>query len=170
MVTLAGTVGGWLVGRRFGGVIGGLLVAALLVVAPPLDLFSFQVIADTPALALTVLALGLATLPGTVAAVAAGVVFGAALSVKLTALTVAPAALWLLWRRLRPAIAGFAGTLLALCSLTHDAPGDSVVKRRHLPRPGTLDARRDPASAPPDLRSDPALDTRSSGSRSSRLS
>ncbi len=113
-VTLAGTVGGWLVGRRFGGATGGLLVAALLVVAPPLDLFSFQVIADTPALALTLLALGVATLPGTVAAVAAGLLFGAALSVKLTALTAAPAALWLIRKRIWPALAGFAALWLVL--------------------------------------------------------
>ena len=113
-VTLAGTVGGWLVGRRFGGKTGGLLVAALLVVAPPLDLFSFQVIADTPALALTLLALGLATLPGTILAVATGVVFGAALSIKLTALTAAPAALWLIRRRIGPALAGFAAFWLVL--------------------------------------------------------
>ena len=117
-VTLAGTVGGWLVGRRFGGTAGGLLVAAFLVVAPPLDLFSFQVIADTPALSLTVLALGLATLPGTIAAVATGVIFGAALSVKLTALTAAPAALWLIRRRIGPALAGF-GALWLVLLLAH---------------------------------------------------
>jgi len=113
-VTLAGTLGGWLIGRRFGGTAGGLLVAAFLTVAPPLDLFSFQVIADTPALALTALALGLGTLPGAAAAVAAGAVFGAALSVKLTALTAAPAALWLVRRRLWPALAAFAVFWLVL--------------------------------------------------------
>src|SRR3954452_21725803 len=53
VVTLLGTVGAWLAGRRFGGAAGGLLAASLLVIAPPLDLFGFQVIADTPALALT---------------------------------------------------------------------------------------------------------------------
>jgi hypothetical protein len=119
VVTLAGTVGGWLVGRRFGGAAGGLLVAAMLVVAPPLDLFSFQVIADTPALAFTVLALGIATLPGTVAAVATGVIFGAALSTKLTALTAAPAVLWFIGRRFGPALAGFTAlwTVLLLAHL-----------------------------------------------------
>src|SRR5581483_8650857 len=61
-ITLAGTVGGWLVGRRFAGALGGLLVAALLVIAPPLDLFGWQVLADPPVLALALLALGLATL------------------------------------------------------------------------------------------------------------
>src|SRR3954470_15605461 len=90
VVTLLGTVGAWLAGRRFGGAAGGLLAAALLVVAPPLDLFGWQVLADTPALALTALARGLATLGGAPAAVAAGAVFGAAVSVKLTAVTALP--------------------------------------------------------------------------------
>jgi hypothetical protein len=117
-VTLAGTIGGWLVGRRFGGWAGGLLVAAFLAVAPPLDLFGYQVIADTPALALTLLSLGLATLPATAAAVAAGGVFGAALSVKLTSLTALPALLWLLRYKTRPALAGFAA-VLALVALAH---------------------------------------------------
>jgi hypothetical protein len=67
-----GTIGGWLVGRRFGGAAGGLLAAAFLTIAPPLDLFSYQVIADTPALALTLFATGLATLAGPAAAIAAG--------------------------------------------------------------------------------------------------
>src|SRR5439155_2525517 len=62
-VLLLGTVGAWLVGRRFGGAEGGALSAAVLTVAPPLDLFGYQVIADTPALALTAFSLGLATLP-----------------------------------------------------------------------------------------------------------
>jgi hypothetical protein len=107
-VVAAGTVGGFLVGRRYGGVAGGLLVAALLTVAPPLDLFSFQVIADTPALALTLLALGVATLPGALAAAAAGAIFGGALTVKLTALTAAPALVWFVRGRLPAAAAGFA--------------------------------------------------------------
>src|SRR4051812_23525500 len=115
---LAGTVGAWLVGRRYGGAVGGILTAALLVIAPPLDLFAGQVLADPPALAFTVLALGLATLPGTVAAVAAGVVFGAAFSVKLTALTAGAAILWLLRGRLIPAFAGFVALVLVLLS-TH---------------------------------------------------
>jgi hypothetical protein len=105
-VTVAGTIGAWLAGRRFGGATGGLLAAALLVVAPPLDLFGYQVIADTAELALAALALGVATLETPAAAVAAGAFFGAALSVKLTAVCVAPAVLWLVRRRLRPAVAG----------------------------------------------------------------
>jgi hypothetical protein len=107
-VTLLGTVGAWLAGRRFGGAAGGLLAAALLVVAPPLDLFGYQVIADTPALALTAVSVGLATLGGVPAAVAAGAAFGAAGSVKLTAVTALPALVWLLRGRLLPALGGFA--------------------------------------------------------------
>ena len=61
-LTLLGTVGGWLVGRRYGARSAGCSLRRLLVIAPPLDLFGFQVIADTPALALMVLSLGLATL------------------------------------------------------------------------------------------------------------
>ncbi len=106
-VMLLGSVGGYLVGRRFGGAVGGLLVAAFLAIAPPLDLFGFQVIADTPALALTVLALGVATLGAVPAAVLAGAIFAAALSVKLTAITAIPALLWLLGRRrIVPALIG----------------------------------------------------------------
>jgi hypothetical protein len=113
-VGLLGTVGGWLVGRRFGGPAGGILVAAFLTVAPPLDLFGYQVIADTPALALMVLALGLASLTAPLAAVGAGVVLAAAVSVKLTAITVLPALLWLIRRRLIAGALGFAVTTAAL--------------------------------------------------------
>jgi hypothetical protein len=111
-VTLAGTIGGWLVGRRYGGPVGGLLVAAFLAIAPPLDLFGYQVIADTPALALMVLSIGLATLAGPAAAVFAGVAFAAALSVKLTAITALPPLLLLIRHRLRFGLAGF--TVLAV--------------------------------------------------------
>ncbi|MGH3001626.1 MAG: hypothetical protein ACRDM1_02980, partial [Gaiellaceae bacterium] len=123
-VMLLGTVGGWLVGRRFGGVTGGLRVAAFLVIAPPLDLFGYQVIADTQALALTVLALGLATLAGPLAALLAGLVFAAAFSVKLTAVTVLPALLWLLGRRIGVALAGFAAVVAALAIGHAHALGD----------------------------------------------
>jgi hypothetical protein len=116
-VVVLGTVGGWLVGRRVGGAVGGLLAAALLTIAPPLDLFGSQVIADTPCLSLALLSLGLSTLGGTAAAALAGAVFGAALSVKLTALTVVPSLAWFLGRRSPTALAGAAlvlgGDLLA---------------------------------------------------------
>jgi hypothetical protein len=124
VVTLLGTIGGWLVGRRYGGPTGGILVASLLVIAPPLDLFGAQVIADPPALALTVLSLGLATIAGPAAAVGAGVIFGVALSVKLTALTAGPTILWLVRWRLRPAFAGFLGFLVALLLAHVTALGD----------------------------------------------
>jgi hypothetical protein len=109
-----GTVGAWLIGRRFGGTPGAALTAALFVVAPPLDLFGSQIIADTPALALTVLAVGLATICGPIAAVAAGAAFALALSVKLTAVTAVPALVWYLRRRTLLAIsaAGVAGLVL----------------------------------------------------------
>ena len=123
------------------GPVGGLLAAAFLAIAPPLDLFGYQVIADTPALALMVLALGLATLSAPAAAVAAGVVFAASLSVKLTAVTVVPALLWLLRRRLVPALAGFGVVAVALL-LAHAARAaatcgraTSRTTRRHVRRP-----------------------------------
>jgi hypothetical protein len=122
-VTLAGTVGGWLFGRRYGGPVGGLLVASLLAIAPPLDLFGFQIIADTPALALMALALGLATLAGPAAAVLAGVVFAAALSVKLTAITALPLLLLLVRNRLRLALAGFAAVVVGLLAAHIQALG-----------------------------------------------
>jgi hypothetical protein len=116
-VYVAGTIGGWLTGRRFGGPIGGLLSAGLLVVAPPLDLFGYQVLADPAELSLAALALGVSTLGGPAAAIGAGALFGAALSVKLTAVCVAPAVIWLVGRRFLLAFGGFVvvfgGVLLA---------------------------------------------------------
>jgi hypothetical protein len=123
-ITLLGTIGGWLVGRRYGGPIGGLLVAAFLTIAPPLDLFGFQMIADTPALALMLLSAGLATLAGPAAAVAAGVVFGCALSVKLTAITILPVLALLLRRRARFALGGFAFVAVALTAAHVTALGN----------------------------------------------
>ncbi len=99
VVFCLGTVGAWLIGRRFGGTPGAALTAGLFVVAPPLDLFGSQVIADPPALALTVLAVGLATVGGPVAAIGAGIAFALGLSVKLTAVTAVPALVWYLRRR-----------------------------------------------------------------------
>jgi len=123
-VTIAGTVGGWLVGRRFGGPVGGLLVAAFLVIAPPLDLFGYQVIADTPALALMALSLGLATLAGPYAAIAAGALLAASFSVKLTAITVLPAVAWQLRTRLVPAAIAFVAVVGAILAAHAGALGD----------------------------------------------
>jgi hypothetical protein len=123
-VTLLGTVGGWLVGRRFGGPAGGLLAASFLAIAPPLDLFGWQVVADPPALALTALALGLASLEGPVAAVAAGAAFGAAGSVKLTAITAVPALVWLLRRRPLPSLGGFVFVVGVVLAAHGPALGD----------------------------------------------
>jgi hypothetical protein len=125
VVSLAGSAGGYLVGRRFGGAMGGLLAAAFLAIAPPLDLFGSQVIADTPALALTVLSLGAATLGGPFAAIVAGGLLAAGLSVKLTALTAVPALAWLLGRRrAAPAVGGFAAVGVALLIAHAGALGD----------------------------------------------
>jgi hypothetical protein len=118
-VTLLGSIGGYLVGRRFGGAVGGLLAVGLLTIAPPLDLFGFQVIADTPSLALTALALGVATFPGAPAAVLAGAILAAGLSVKLTAVTAVPALVWLLGRhRVVRALVG-ACVVAALLAVVH---------------------------------------------------
>ena len=122
-ITVLGTVGGWLVGRRYGGPVGGLLTAAFLAIAPPLDLFGFQVIADTPALALMALSLGLATLGGPVAALAAGALLAASFSVKLTAITILPAVAWRLRRRLLPAGAGFVVVVAAVLAAHAKALG-----------------------------------------------
>jgi hypothetical protein len=116
-LALAGNVGGWLVGRRFGGPLGGLLAASVLVIAPPLDLFAFRVLADPAALALVLAAAGVATLAGQAAAVAAGVLFGAALSVKLTAFLALPVLAWLLRRRPWHALAGAAVVGLVMVAL-----------------------------------------------------
>jgi hypothetical protein len=134
-VYVAGTIGGWLAGRRFGGPIGGLLAAGLLVVAPPLDLFGYQVLADPAELSLAALALGVSTLGGSAAAIGAGALFGAALSVKLTAVCVAPAILWLVWRRLPLALGGFAvvfgGVLLAHVSAVGSLWASGVTYHEH---------------------------------------
>ena len=115
-LALVATTAAWLVGRRFGGVSGGLLAASLLVVAPPLDLFAFRVLADPMAIALMLAAAAAATFAGPAAAVAAGALFAAALSVKLTALTVLPVVAWLLRRRPWHALAGAAAVALPSCS------------------------------------------------------
>ena len=123
-LALVGTAAAWAVGRRFGGVSGGLLAAALLVVAPPLDLFAFRVLADPMAIALMLTAAAVATVGGAAPALAAGVLFGAALSVKLTALTALPVVAWLLRRRAWPALAGAAAVAAVLLVLHASALPD----------------------------------------------
>ena len=154
-----GTVGAWLIGRRFGGTPGAALTAGLFVVAPPLDLFGSQVIADTPALALTVLAVGLATVGGPIAAVGAGIAFALGLSVKLTAVTAVPALVWYLRRRtLLGGVRQRVVVGIVLLVLHAGATGKPLGERRSLPRGRALDAGGHPASAPPDPRPDPAPD------------
>lgn len=113
-----GVVGAWLIGRRYGGLRGGALTAGLFIVAPPLDLFAPDVLADPPSLALSILAVGLATIEGPIAAVCAGLVICAAVSVKLTAITAIPALLWFLRRRVVAAAAG-AAALAAVLLAAH---------------------------------------------------
>ena len=96
---------------------GAALTAGLFVVAPPLDLFGSQVIADTPALALTMFAVGLATVAGPVAAVGVGIAFALGLSVKLTAVTAVPALVWYLRRRTLLAVSAAKAFSSALCCL-----------------------------------------------------
>ena len=153
-----GTVGAWLIGRRFGGTPGAALTAGLFVVAPPLDLFGSQVIADTPALALTVLAVGLATVGGPVAAVGAGIAFALGLSVKLTAVTAVPPLIWYLRRRTPLACRSERGRRRCAACAARRATGKPLGERRSLPRGRALHAGGHPASAPPDPRPDPAPD------------
>jgi hypothetical protein len=69
------------------------------------------------------LSLGLATLAGPFAAVLGGVLFAAALSVKLTAITVLPALVVLLGKRLRLALVGSAVALAGLLAAHAKALG-----------------------------------------------
>jgi hypothetical protein len=123
-VMLLGTIGAWLIGRRWGGPIGGVLVASLLVVAPPLDLFGSLVIADTPSLAFTALALGLATLATPATLVGAGAALAAAVSIKLTAVTAIPAFAWFVRRQPWHAVAGAAAVTILLLALHLSALSD----------------------------------------------
>src|SRR4029079_13697040 len=68
--------------------------------------------------------LGLATLAGPFVAVAAGAVFAAALSVKLTAVTAIPVLVWLLRDRLAIAAVGAAAVVLVLVVAHAGALGD----------------------------------------------
>ena len=119
-----GTVGAWLIGRHYGGGKGGALTAALFVIAPPLDLFAPQVIADAPALAISIFAVGLATIASVPAAVAAGVMLSLAVSVKLTAITAIPALAWFARRRLIAVVSGAAAAAIVLLALHASALGD----------------------------------------------
>jgi 4-amino-4-deoxy-L-arabinose transferase-like glycosyltransferase len=125
VVLLAGVLGAYLLVRGLVGPWAGVAAAALLVVAPPIPLDAARVHADLPALALMLLALGLAAErrggPRTQVALgfAAGAVLAVAVGVKLTALIgVVPLALLLLRSRpaARPArsVAAAAGALLVL--------------------------------------------------------
>ena len=140
-----GTVGAWLIGRRFGGTPGAALTAGLFVVAPPLDLFGSQVIADTPALALTMFAVGLATVAGPVAAVGVGIAFALGLSVKLTAVTAVPALVWYLRRRTLLAVSAASCRRRCAACAARRATGKPLGERCSLPRRRAVNASGHPA-------------------------
>ena len=101
-------------GRRLFGTLAGLTAAGMLVIAPPLPIYGARVVGDVPAAALAMIALAfVAARKPTLA----GGAFGAAILVKFTAFTVAPAVVAMLFvqeRSLRPmlrAAAGFAAVI-----------------------------------------------------------
>jgi 4-amino-4-deoxy-L-arabinose transferase-like glycosyltransferase len=107
----------WLLGRRLGGPLAGLLTAALIAVAPTLPEFGGRIYADPPAVALVMVSLWLAA---TRRAFAAGAFLAAALSVKLSAITAIPTALVLLALtppRRRPLLVAAAGAAAVVAVL-----------------------------------------------------
>ncbi len=124
VVLLTGVVGAYLLVRALVGPWAGIAAAAFVVVAPTIPLDAARVHADLPALALTLLALGLAAQrPGgrrtqLALAFSAGVVLMFAVGVKLTALIgLVPIVLLLLARPFRPAARIAAAALGALLTV-----------------------------------------------------
>ena len=109
IMLLAGMLGAYLLVRALVGPWAGVAAAALVVVAPPVPLDAARVYADLPALALTLLALGLAAQrperrgAQVLLACTAGAVLAVAVGVKLTALIGLPPLVLLLAMRPRPA-------------------------------------------------------------------
>ncbi|MEI7759681.1 MAG: glycosyltransferase family 39 protein [Thermoleophilia bacterium] len=109
VVFLLGVTGAYLLARALVGPWAGLAAAAFVVVAPPIPLEVARVHADLPALALTLLALGLAAqTPGNrrtqlLLAFSAGALLMMAVGVKLTALIGVVPLVLLLIRSARPA-------------------------------------------------------------------
>jgi hypothetical protein len=101
---LVGVAAAWALGRILGGPVGGLAAGGTLLAAPAYAAESARVAADTPSVALTLVALALLVWAGRRDsrgfALAAGAAFAAAVSVKLFVLTAAlPAALLLVQPR-----------------------------------------------------------------------
>jgi 4-amino-4-deoxy-L-arabinose transferase-like glycosyltransferase len=90
-LALAGTVAVYLLARRLAGTAAGLLAAALVGIAPFYADFAARIVADVPALAFACAALAVAVAAferrNAGSAVAAGVLFALAVSIKLTAVT-----------------------------------------------------------------------------------
>jgi 4-amino-4-deoxy-L-arabinose transferase-like glycosyltransferase len=93
LTTASGALFAYLLGRRLGGPLGGLLAAGLLAGAPLLPLVAGRIFADPTAMALVLAALWLASIRR---GAAAGAVFAFAVLVKLSAVTAAPALVALL--------------------------------------------------------------------------
>jgi 4-amino-4-deoxy-L-arabinose transferase-like glycosyltransferase len=123
MLAAIGAAGAWLLCRTRAGVAAGLLVVALLVIAPPIPLFGARVLADLPALWLALLGIGLAAAaPGrrhaTAIAAAAGAVCAFAVLVKLDGGVCIPiAAVLLLAARDRRRLLLAAGAGMAVVAL-----------------------------------------------------
>jgi 4-amino-4-deoxy-L-arabinose transferase-like glycosyltransferase len=118
---IAGLAGAYALGRAYGGVAAGLGAAGLLAVAPPYPTFAGRVSADLPAFALGLLGLAVLVSPGRrspLRLAAVGAIALAALSVKLTAVTLAVPLAGLAWharlrRRAAFGLAGSAAVVLA---------------------------------------------------------
>jgi hypothetical protein len=137
LISLAGLLAAYTIGRALAGPVGGLAAAALLAVTAPYPTLAAQVEADTVS---TVLGLGSIALlmragPGLLGPAAAGVLAGGALSVKLLAAPFAvPLAILLLarrsWRQAGAFVAGgvaLVGVLLARYAYALDALYESVI-------------------------------------------
>ena len=112
-VAVGGLAGAWALGRALTGAAGGLLAAAALLAAPAYGTESFRVAADSPAVAIALVGLGLLAWSlrwsSTALAVCAGCAIAASVSVKLFAVTALVPAVGLLvaFRPPRRVIVGF---------------------------------------------------------------
>lgn len=115
VLALLGSVGAFVALRAVAGPVAGLLAAAFLVIAPPIPLFGVRVLSDLPALDVLLLGLAAAALAGAGLtrrrewSFAAGFLFVAACSIKLSVLAAAPAFVLLLLRGRRRADLAWAG-------------------------------------------------------------
>lgn len=111
----------FLLGRALVGRAAGVIAAAMLTIAPPFPLYGWRIFADSPSLAIATVGLALA---GAGAVEASGAVLAAAILVKLSAVTVVPAALVLClvarvpWRRLLFGVVA-AAVVFAVVALAH---------------------------------------------------